>query len=538
MSDNFISCTLGTTKMKSKNDLLRKMELFKVVAKPPIDGAEILYLRVGSGDVRISDEIVMMSPGSELSTDTYYNLFSSSKYNEYTRAEEISITTSVQGRMEIELRSFSEAGDTLVDKKQIDEDIPTDVTFRFEIKDLNDENPVCHYLSYRSESESTILSFGSYRSEIEPDDIDMGIVICTFKREDRVKKTIKRIEEVLSHNDNGISDKITVYVIDNGRTLEDNLSEYSNVRIIPNDNDGGSGGFARGMAESRKDGKTHILLMDDDIELDSNVISKTFNFTSILKDNHKDAFILGGMLLPETPSIQYEAGAIKIPNFKRGKHMLDVSVKDNLILNDMKEPAQYGGWWYLCMPSSAADELPFPMFIKRDDEMFGIRRMKDHVVMNGIGVWHDSFESKTNPIIDYYFSIRNSLVFDSIYLRRNGILTGAVYLRRMMKCLKKGENKEYNLSRLAIRDFLKGPILFTHQDVGEILSLKLSDRRSDANDRTDKILLSYRTLNEFFSLVSESLTIILKWNNLGRKYRDSIRYLTSYEFWEDGWNNG
>lgn len=88
--------------------------------------------------------------------------------------------------------------------------------------------------------------------------------------------------------------------------------------------------------------------------------------------------------------------------------MLDLSAKNNLILNDMKEPAQYGGWWYLGMPSSAADELPFPMFIKRDDEIFGIRRMKDHVVMNGIGVWHDSFESKINPIIDYYFSIRYS----------------------------------------------------------------------------------------------------------------------------------
>lgn len=248
------------------------MELFEVVAKPPIDGAEILYLRTRSGNVRISDGTAMMSSGSELSTDTYYNLFSSSKYNEYTRAEEISITTSVQGRMEVELRSFSKAGDTLVDKKQTDEDVPTDITFRFKVKDLNDENPVCHYILYRSKGESTILSFGSYRSEIEPEDIDLGIVICTFKREVRVKRTIKKIEEVLSCKDDRISDKITVYVIDNGRTLEGDVSEYNNIRTIPNDNDGGSGGFARGMMESRKDEKTHILLMDDDIELDSKVI--------------------------------------------------------------------------------------------------------------------------------------------------------------------------------------------------------------------------------------------------------------------------
>lgn len=322
-------------------------------------------------------------------------------------------------------------------------------------------------------------------------------------------------------------------MIDNGRTLEDDLSDYSNVKIIPNDNNGGSGGFARGMMESRKDEKTHILLMDDDIELDSNVISKTFNFISILKDNHKDAFILGGMLLPDTPSIQYEAGAVKTPVFKKGKHMLDLSAKNNLILNDMKEPAQYGGWWYLGMPSSAADELPFPMFIKRDDEIFGIRRMKDHVVMNGIGVWHDSFESKINPIIDYYFSIRNSLVFDSIYLRRTGFLAGATHLKKMIKSLKEGENEEYRLSRLAIKDFLKGPELFIYQDDKKILGLKIPDDVLNEEGTKTKITLLYQPTKELFSLFRESLSIIFNWNRLGKKYRDSINYLTSYEFWEN-----
>jgi GT2 family glycosyltransferase len=419
----------------------------------------------------------------------------------------------------------------MIDGRIVDSDKPIEITFSFGIKTLNDGIPVCHYLLYRSESESSVLSFGSYTAGIKPDDIDMGIVICTFRREERVIRMLDRIMKVMSDDRYVMSNKITVYVIDNGRTLKD-VPDHENIKLIPNNNNGGSGGFARGMIESRKDKKTHILLMDDDIEIDPNVISKTFNFVSILNERHKDAFILGGMLLPENPSIQYEAGAEQIPIFKRGKHGLDLSTREGLLINDKKEPAQYGGWWYICMPSAAADELPLPMFVKLDDVIFGIRRMKDHAVMNGIGVWHDSFESKANPITDYYFLKRNTLVFNSMYNPGNGFVYGREYLRRMIYCIKEGKIDEYHFSRLAMRDFLKGPDFFKENNTEEIFGSEHTDDFSRKDGTAVGRIIRNSSPRELLSLLSETLALTLNWNRLGKSYRDGIEYFTSYEFWE------
>lgn len=58
----------------------------------------------------------------------------------------------------------------------------------------------------------------------------------------------------------GLKDKITVFVVDNRRTLNENSINYDYVGLIPNRNMGGSGGFTKGIIESRKNKKTHILV--------------------------------------------------------------------------------------------------------------------------------------------------------------------------------------------------------------------------------------------------------------------------------------
>ena len=383
---------------------------------------------------------------------------------------------------------------------------------------------------YNSFEESVIHSFGSYISDLRPDHVDLGIVICTFQREERVIMTLSRLNEVISDEEYGLKDKVTVYVVDNGRTLKKEFMNYDHVRLMPNKNNGGSGGFTRGMIEARKDEKTHILLMDDDIELDPNTIYKTFNLISVLNDKHKKAFVLGGMLLPETPNIQYEAGAEYLRQFRRGKHMLDLSDVNALIKNDESEPADYGGWWYMCMPVSAAEELPLPLFIKLDDVEFGLRRMNDHIVMNGIGIWHDSFESKAEPITDYYFLRRNALILYSMYGKKNGLLAGIRHFMRMAHCIKEEKNDEYLYTRRAVNDFLSGAEFIADADQTEIFKIPryLNGTASTSEDerRSDKDPAG------LLSLLSESFRLAIKWNVLGKQYRDSIPYLSSSDYWE------
>lgn len=513
------------------------MELFKVCIPPQSADVGNLYLRVRSGTAELQNGMCVLSPNSEISTDTYFNVFSSSKYAEYTKVEKVTIATSVSGNLLVELRSFSDAGEQTIESRNINSEEPEEVRFSFKIDTLKNENTTLHYLVYHSHGESVIHSFGSYISDLKPDIIDLGIVICTFMRAERVIRTLSQIDEIMSDDQYGLEGRITVYVMDNGRTLDEASINYNHVKLIPNKNDGGAGGFTRGIIESRRDHKTHTLLMDDDIELDPNVIYKTFNLISILKDEHKEAFILGGMLLPETPNIQYEAGAEYLQRFRRGKHMLDLSSADALIRNDGWEPADYGGWWYMCMPENTTEELPLPLFIKLDDVEFGLRRMRDHIVINGIGVWHDHFESKTNPVTDYYFMRRNTLILHSIYSKNNGIRAGIGHLRRMLYCIKEEKNNEYRYTRKAIDDFLKGPEFIENAEQTEIF--KMADNWDEIvpsadrkKKRSTREIFRNASPAELLSLFLESTKLVIRWNGLAKKYRESIEFLSSVEYWD------
>ena len=510
--------------------LIILMELFKVCMVAPISGADGLYLRLKAGNIDVLNGTYVLSPNSIVSTDTYFNIFSSSKYGEYTNAEKISITTAVSGKLDVELHSCSENGDETIKVQKVDANVSTELTFSFNIDGLDDAVPVCHYLLYRSYQKSNIHSFGSYVSDIKPSDINLGVVICTFQRESRALNTLDKINEIISNKDYGLHNKIRVYLVDNDRSIEHSSIKHDHVKLIPNGNDGGSGGFARGMIEARRENMTHVVLMDDDVEIDPNVIYKTFNLVSILKDKHKDAFILGGMLLPETPNIQYEAGAEYKLEFKRGKHMLDMLSRDALLLNDKKEPADYGGWWYTCMPSVAAEELPLPMFIKMDDVEFGIRRMYDHIVINGIGIWHDSFESKDNPVIDYYFHRRNLLIFDALHNRKNGFQIGAGHFRRMLHCIKEGKSIEYYYTRRAVYDFLKGPEFLANTDQEKSIA-KMSSKKDQFNSK--EITFGATLFKDLWSLSLESIKVVTQFNNLSIRYREGVKYMSSIEYWEN-----
>lgn len=68
------------------------------------------------------------------------------------------------------------------------------------------------------------------------------------------------------------------------------ISEHT-ITIIHNPNCGGSGGFARGLLEGVNFGCSHIIFLDDDISLDTNVILKTYSLLKILKPEYYDSFI-------------------------------------------------------------------------------------------------------------------------------------------------------------------------------------------------------------------------------------------------------
>ena len=175
----------------------------------------------------------------------------------------------------------------------------------------------------------------------------IGIVICTYKREKYVKATIDKLVKFSKKNI-----WLTTLVVDNGSTLKECENDY--LRIIHNPNYGGSGGFTRGIIENLKS-KTndYVLLMDDDIDLDTTVLERTHSLVSALKDEYRESFVAGAMLNMDDPYIQYENTAYwnRIKLIGLGKN-INLSQNASLINNNniKNYTNQYAAWWYCCIP--------------------------------------------------------------------------------------------------------------------------------------------------------------------------------------------
>lgn len=240
-------------------------------------------------------------------------------------------------------------------------------------------------------------------------DVNCAIIFCTYKRE---KYIIKNVNYLLENLKNNADFKCQIIVIDNAKTLSQK-DFNDNVILIENNNTGGSGGFKRGMEESAKiGGFTHFILMDDDVEIDFVSIQKLLNFLRFLKPEYRELAVAGSMLYMDKPTFQFEAGGHFESDGKQKPfgHFLDLSKAENLILNEQENDINYGGWWFMCIPFKyiAEGNYPLPFFLKYDDVEYALRCGLKIITLNGVGVWHEKFETKYNSASEYY-NTRNYL---------------------------------------------------------------------------------------------------------------------------------
>ena len=238
-------------------------------------------------------------------------------------------------------------------------------------------------------------------------DVFPAIIICTYHRCEQV---ISNIDYILEHfNDIPYG----IILVDNASEIPTDRWDDNRVTVLHNQNNGGSGGFSIGMQYASKQGKyTHILLMDDDVTVDSVALQKLFSFLSFIKDEYADICVSGSMLYADDPTIQFECGGYFEENGLQTGYGYQYDLIDfqKLLDNEHDHPINYGGWWMFCMPIRYAAEgkLPAPFFIKYDDVEYALRCKLKIITLNGVGVWHENFGSKYNSVQEY-FNTRNYL---------------------------------------------------------------------------------------------------------------------------------
>ena len=240
------------------------------------EGTGQLYVKGG-----IEGFPITLSSGEAVDLRTYFNFFPSEKYRRYTGIRAVKLRLDCEGEPEVEIHRCS-----------IDHDDFESVTYRGELEIELKEECLLGLVIKANESEVCIRGGHFYVETDRFNDINLAHVICTYHRENEVKRRLDILCSSLKKYQS-IKDSYKIYVVDNGRSFDydDDL-----VKVIPSDNYGGSGGFSRGMMEATTDGtSTHVLLNDDDAVMDPEAIYRTISFYRLLSEDNKET-VLGGTI--------------------------------------------------------------------------------------------------------------------------------------------------------------------------------------------------------------------------------------------------
>lgn len=382
-----------------------EMELIYPMTIPREKETQGLYI-LGE-NIRCSTEGIVINKNETMDFGTYFNCFSVRKWCDYTSLTAVRISFAMVGQVKAEIYAIEANGKSRLQVIEAQDDFVYDMPLTEFLK--NGIEVIGIELTALSEKLRFIRG-GYYGSFATCQGVSIGIVICTFKRERYVKHNVDVLKKLINEND-----KFSVMIIDNGRTLTDVSGK--NIQVIPNPNYGGSGGFTRGLMEQVNQGRNnYVLMMDDDIVIENSALERVYKVCQHVREERKMQMFGGAMLNMQKPTEQFENTAywnlIKLIALGRG---FDLTDKGKLYENE-KFPEKintYAAWWFCCIPMGVIQQngYPLPVFIKSDDMEYSIRNNQPVMTMNGVGVWHETFEKKVNPAINY-FNDRNMLILN------------------------------------------------------------------------------------------------------------------------------
>ncbi len=432
---------------------MEKLILQKIIYPSyEMDEQQLYYRYTGTGVV-LSNNVLLIGEHTTVDFGTYFNSLGVEKWLEYTNVEDYLLNIEIKGKGVIQVyHAYLNGGTTCIEEiKQIDF---SSADYSSLVIDLPSFDEGLIGFRIVTEDEPVSIKDAYYFTEnVETTDVSLALAFTTYKRETYITENVRRI---LSLED----DRIHIFIVDNAGTLT--LDANPNLTVFTNLNSGGAGGFARNMMEiiATDSPFTHVILMDDDVTIDPRVYHRLIRFLSVISPKYNNAFIGGAMFRRDYKYFHVESGAKW-----RGTlvwpfgHGLDMRRLDSVLLTNSIHKEDYNAWWFCCIPMKyiREDNLPLPLFFQWDDIDYGLRNAAPLILLNGICLWHDAFETKRSAMYTYY-SNRNPLIV-------NGCHEGGYNKRQVLKTLKKKMRAEIGLYRYehakalikAMEDYQRGP---------------------------------------------------------------------------------
>lgn len=219
-----------------------------------------------------------------------------------------------------------------------------------------------------------------------------------------------------------------IYLVDNASTdgtVETVKEKYkNNVSIFCNaENLGGSGGFDQGLQIGLAKGYEYIVLLDNDIMLDSRVLENMKDYL----DNHLDVGIVGAkvMIMDKPDTIQDYGNFLDFENYREKNDYVWKKDTDNLPDVNYCDYVPSCAIMIRAHMLKVSGTMPVDNFIYYDDIELSYKMTQHGWKIAALGnakVWHKGGfrKAEINTFSRYYFT-RNRLHFFAKYISENDI---------------------------------------------------------------------------------------------------------------------
>lgn len=435
----------------------------------------------------LSRRSFLVPAGSRASFATYFNAFPASYWRRWTAVQDVELRLRVSGAATVVVyRSNAKGESERVAKHttQAEEELSFLLPLRKRFGDGG-----WYWFDVVGRSSDVVVENAAWLEPDATDDLEsvptdgaapndstggITVAVTTFNRPSFV---VELLEQLAISND--VLDALDeVLVVDQGtqkaRAQEgfDEAREAlgGRLRLIEQPNVGGSGGFARGMAETLATGRSrYVLLMDDDVRVEPESILRALAFA----DRCRRPTLVGGHMFNLTsPSRLQHFGEVVKPwrfHFRAAdgvppEHDFRVRGLRATPWMHRRVDVDYNAWWMCLVPVEVLKTagLALPVFIKWDDAEYGLRAGRagyPTVTLPGMAVWHMPFTDKDDNL-DWqaYFHQRNRLVaalLHSPYPRGGRLVRDSLY--QSVYHLMSMQYSVADLRKRAIEDVLTGP---------------------------------------------------------------------------------
>ncbi|CAM4269144.1 MULTISPECIES: glycosyltransferase [Corynebacterium] len=446
--------------------------------------------------VRWSDRTTLTVPeGQEVSFETYFNAFPASYWRRWSQLDRVVLSLDIQGAATISVyRSKHDGVRISVTNVEVADQ---HVEIPLPLKNFEDGGWL--WFDITAESDATVTNAAWCADQapqeqvlhdattIPPQPKQVAVGIPTFNRPRDAVNALHAlaedpvVEACISHV--LMPDQGNQHPADEPDFAEAQAALGNKLRIFPQGNLGGSGGYSRIMYEGLNNTDApFILYMDDDIAIEPDSIVRAVQAARYART----PILVGGQMLnlQDRAQLRTTGEAVDRSTFMWGaaehavydhdfsKYPLGYVGTQEEELDPRKTTSRalhrridvdYNGWWMNLFPRAVAEQLglPLPLFIKWDDTEYALRAKEagyPTVTWPGVAIWHMAWADKDDAI-DWqaYFHLRNRLIVAAMYgpEKADGILRNM--LKSTYKHIMCMEYSTMAIQVEAMQDFLKGP---------------------------------------------------------------------------------